>query len=229
MKELTAATGLPKSAILHYMSQGLLPEPVKTSINMSFYDPACIERIDFIKAMQEKYAFPLSKIKTLLSHKERGMDVTPLIELSATIFGDAGAPNLSEAEFCLATGLNSREVRTLVKSGLLMPREKGQFTQQDVTVCGIYVRCFALGAEPADFYFYVEAANMVVDMEMRLRCKLTSHLPEDQDAEMTRRMVMGARVVRNYVIDRTFQQRVASAGDLKDTSLLSGKKNAKEG
>ena len=97
MKELTAATGIPKSAILHYVAQGLLPEPVRTGPNMAYYDPACIERIEFIRGMQEKYAFPLRKIKMFLYNKERGMDVSPLIELSATIFGGADAIALNEA------------------------------------------------------------------------------------------------------------------------------------
>ena len=92
----------------------------------------------------------------------------------------------------------------------------------------MYAKCFALGAETADFVFYAEAAKMIVDMEMRLRSKLTAHLPEEQDAEVTRRLVLGARVVRSYVIDRTFQQRVASAADLKDAILLSGENSAKE-
>jgi DNA-binding transcriptional MerR regulator len=228
MKELTAATGLPKSAILHYVAQGLLPEPVRTGPNMAYYDPSCIELIKFIRSMQEKYAFPLRKIKMLLSHRERGTDVTPLVELSATIFGDADALTLNEAEFCRATGLSLREVRNLIKSGLLIPLEKGIFNHQDVVVCGMYGKCFALGAESTDLTFYVDAAKMIVDMEMRLRSKLTDHLPEEQDTEVTRRLVVGARVVRNYVIDRTFQQRVALALDLKDAILLSGENNAKE-
>jgi DNA-binding transcriptional MerR regulator len=229
MKDLSATTGLPKSAILHYMAQGLLPEPVRTGPNMAYYDPVCIERIEFIKAMQEKYAFPLSKIKMLLSRREQGMDVTPLIELSATIFGNSDSPPLNETEFCLATGLKPGEARKLIKSGLLIPLEKGKFNQQDVAVCDVYGRCFALGADTADLVFYAEAARMIVDMEMHLRRKLTAHLPENQDAELTRRMVLGARVVRSYVIDRTFQQRVASAEDLKDTTLLTGEKSATEG
>ena len=95
-------------------------------------------------------------------------------------------------------------------------------------VCGLYFKCFSLGADSADFAFYAEAAKTIVDMEMRLRSKLTAHLPEEQDAEVTRRLVLGARVVRNFVIDRTFQQRVAAAMDLKDAILLSGENSATE-
>jgi DNA-binding transcriptional MerR regulator len=225
MKELSAATGIPKSAILHYLAQGLLPEPVRTCPNMAYYDQACIERIKFIRAMQENNAFPLSKIKMLLSHRERGMDITPLIELSATIFGEADVLNLNEEELCRASGLNHREVQKLINNGLLVPLEKGKFNQQDVAVCGVYARCFALGIGAEDLTFYADAAGIIVDKEMRLRSKLTAHLPEDQDAELTKRMVVGARIARNYVIERVFQQRVASAGDLKDISLLTGKNN----
>ena len=226
MKELSAATGIPKSAILHYVAQGLLPEPVRTGPNMAYYDPACIERIEFIRAMQEKYAFPLRKIKMLLTHRERGEDVTPLVELSATIFGDADALTLNESEFCRATGLKPGEVRNLIEIGLLVPLEEGIFNHQDVVVCGLYGKCFALGADLADLVFYAEAAKMITDMEMRLRSKLTAHLPEEQDTEVTRRLVVGARVVRNYVIERTFQQSAAASTNLKDAILLSGENNA---
>jgi predicted DNA-binding transcriptional regulator AlpA len=35
MRELVAATGVAKSTILHYLNEGLLPAPVKTSRNMA--------------------------------------------------------------------------------------------------------------------------------------------------------------------------------------------------
>ena len=85
MRDLTEATGLPKSAILHYVAQGLLPAPEKTSRNMAYYDPACIERIQFIKSVQERYAFPLGKIRSLLSARDEGKNMEPLIELIVSL------------------------------------------------------------------------------------------------------------------------------------------------
>jgi len=229
MKELSSATGVPKSAILHYVSQGLLPEPVRTGRNMAYYDPACVERIEFIKSMQEKYAFPLNKIKLILAHRERGSDVTPLVELSAAIFGNADSPPLSEAELCRSSGLKRGEVSELIRNGLLMPVEGGRFNQQDAAVCEVYAKCLALGAGIEDLTFYAEAAKTIVDLEMRLRSKLTAHMPEEVDAEVSRRMVLGARVIRSYVIERVFQQRVAGAEDLKDAKLLTGGKGTPRG
>ncbi|NVN90713.1 MAG: MerR family transcriptional regulator [Desulfuromonadales bacterium] len=229
MKALASATGVPKSAILHYVSQGLLPEPVRTGPNMAYYDPACIERIEFIKTMQETYAFPLSKIRMLLTHRERGMDVTPLIDLSAAIFGNADSPPLTETELCASTGLKRGQLRELVKTGLLLPLEKGTFNQQDLAACEVYAKCLALGAEAQDLAFYAEAAKMIVDREMGLRSKLTVHLPEVEDAEISRRMVLGARVIRTYVIERVFQQRAALAEELKDARLVSGGSHPPQG
>ena len=229
MKELSLATGVPKSAILHYVSQGLLPEPVRTSPNMAYYDPTCIGRIEFIKSMQETYAFPLNKIKMFLSHRERGIDATPLVELSAAIFGNADSPPLNEAELCQSSGLKRGDMKKLIQLGLLMPVEKGRFNQQDLAVCDVYAKCFALGVEPEDLAFYGEVAKMIVDKEMGLRSKLTAHLPEEQDAEISRRLVLGARVVRSYVIERAFQQRAAIAEELKDERLLTGENRAPQG
>lgn len=221
MKELAAATGLPKSAILHYVAQGLLPEPVRTGPNMAYYDPACIERITYIKTIQSRYAFPLGKIKSILTRKDQGKDPLPFIELSETIFGDTDGASLDEAAFREATGLGSKQVKALIKSGLLLPLEKGRYNEQDVEIGRIFARGLALGITVSDMTFYTVTAKQIVDEEMRLRARFTAHLPEDQDAGLTQRLVQAARATRNYVIDRTFQRRIAAAGHLKDEGLLS--------
>lgn len=72
MQDLVQATGIPKSTILHYLNEGLLPEPVKTSRNMAYYSPACVERISFIKVMQSKYRLSLAIIKKFLQDGSAG-------------------------------------------------------------------------------------------------------------------------------------------------------------
>jgi predicted DNA-binding transcriptional regulator AlpA len=45
MKELAEASGVSAGTIKHYLREGLLPEPVKTSRNMAYYPPEFVERI----------------------------------------------------------------------------------------------------------------------------------------------------------------------------------------
>jgi DNA-binding transcriptional MerR regulator len=66
MAELAEASGVSTSTIKHYLREGLLPEPVKTSRNMAWYPPEFVERIQLIKELQERRFMPLKAIKGLL-------------------------------------------------------------------------------------------------------------------------------------------------------------------
>jgi DNA-binding transcriptional MerR regulator len=220
MKDLAEATGLPKSTILHYVAQRLLPEPVRTSRNMAFYDPECIERAKYIKTIQSTYSFSLEKIKKLLLLRDEGKDTTSLMELKKAVFGAAEGAALDEEAFRSATGLTPQQVSGLLKARLLMPLEKGSFRQDDVDAGKAYAGAFALGLGPSDLAFYTAIANELVDREMGLRRRITGHLTNDQDARLTTELTRGARTLRNYVINRVFQHRVAAAKTLKDEEAL---------
>src|SRR3954447_16028849 len=66
MRELAAASGVSAGTIKHYLREGLLPEPVKTSRNMAYYPPEFVERIKLIKQLQEERFMPLKLIKRTL-------------------------------------------------------------------------------------------------------------------------------------------------------------------
>ena len=66
MKELAEASGVSAGTIKHYLREGLLPEPVKTSRNMAYYPPEFVERIRLIKQLQEDRFMPLKVIKAML-------------------------------------------------------------------------------------------------------------------------------------------------------------------
>jgi DNA-binding transcriptional MerR regulator len=221
MKDLTEATGLPKSTILHYVAQGLLPEPTRTSRNMAYYDPACVERAQFVRVMQEKYSFPLERIKKLLSSRDEGSDINHLAELDTVIFGATTGQELGHEDFLHATGLSADQASDLMVEGLLMPLAEGVYRQDDVEAGRTLAAGYVLGIKPSDLAFYVKAAKEVVDHEMRLRQRLTGDLPEGEDAQLTARLTKNARLLRNYVMDRVFQRRVAAANNLKDEALLS--------
>jgi DNA-binding transcriptional MerR regulator len=66
MKELAEASGVSAGTIKHYLREGLLPEPVKTSRNMAYYPAEFVERIRLIKQLQEERFMPLKVIKSML-------------------------------------------------------------------------------------------------------------------------------------------------------------------
>ena len=66
MKELAEASGVSAGTIKHYLREGLLPEPVKTSRNMAYYPADFVDRIKLIKQLQEERFMPLKVIKGML-------------------------------------------------------------------------------------------------------------------------------------------------------------------
>ena len=137
------------------------------------------------------------------------------------IFGASQQPEMDEKAFRRVTGLTARQVNELLAAGLLIPLEKGCYRQDDVEAGKTFAASFSQGLQAADLAFYVRIAKEVVDQEMRLRQRLTAALPENEDARLTTALTLGARLLRNYIIDRVFQRRVAAAKNLKDEALLS--------
>ena len=69
ISELSERSGVPVATIRHYLREGLLPEPVKTSRNMAYYAPEFVDRIRLIKQLQEERFMPLRVIRELLDQE----------------------------------------------------------------------------------------------------------------------------------------------------------------
>ena len=68
--ELAEASGVPSATIRHYVREGLLPEPVKTSRNMAYYPAEFVDRIKIIKQLQEERFMPLKVIREVLASSD---------------------------------------------------------------------------------------------------------------------------------------------------------------
>ena len=68
--QLAKKAGVSAPTIKHYVKEGLLPRPVKTSRNMAYYDQSCVARINLIKRIQKERFLPLDVIKRLIESGE---------------------------------------------------------------------------------------------------------------------------------------------------------------
>jgi len=220
MKELAEATGLPKSTIQHYINQGLLPTPVKTSPNMAYYDPRCIDRIKFIQELQHRHRLSLAEVKEVLKKRGEEEDFSIYLELKGLIFGTTHEEQLlNRSDFCKATGLTTDRVTKLLEARLLLPFEEDRFDQEDVVMGTMFARAFSWGLRIEDVTYYVELGEKIVDHEAALKRRLTHRLSYAEDAALTMEMVKNARMSRAYIIDRLFQHRIAAMRDLKDEEV----------
>lgn len=221
MSELVRATGAPKSTILHYLDAGLLPKPVKTSPNMSYYSPRCVDLIRLIKSLQSLHRLSLAEIREVLDRGGDDPAVAAMMILGETIFGHTDGPLLDRAGFLEATGLSEDQALKMETAGLLMPLEpEAGYDDMDVAMGQVLADGLAKGLEADWLEFYPRLGKQMVDAEMALRDRLTGHLSDVEDAVTTAELTRGARLMRGYVIDRLFQHRVAASTSLKDRGLL---------
>ncbi|MCP3941236.1 MAG: MerR family transcriptional regulator [Desulfobacteraceae bacterium] len=202
MKLLADATGVAKSTILLYVKKGLLPAPVKTSPNMAYYDPCCIQKIAFIKKVQLSHRLPLAAIKGLIREMDQGRDIAPLLELQSMLFGSVGE-KMDKKSFSRATGLTGSQLFALCRLQLLSPLEKNEFDDQDLAVARLLKECLDLGVVAKDLDFYPRFARQIVDSEIRLREQYTKDLGFKENAGLTLELTRLARGLRSYIIDRT--------------------------
>src|SRR3954453_4409025 len=87
ISELAERSDVSVGTIKHYLREGLLPEPVKTSRNMAYYPEDFVERIRLIKQLQEERFMPLRLMKSMLD--EEPERARALIELEDRILEHA--------------------------------------------------------------------------------------------------------------------------------------------
>ena len=134
MGELAEASGVSAATIKHYLREGLLPEPVKTSRNMAYYPAEFAERIRLIKQLQEERYMPLRVIKDLL--EEDPQRARALIELGDRLLERARAgeeQRISAAEVRHRYGVPQEALDRLAELEVLSPSDDG-YSPTDVRI-----------------------------------------------------------------------------------------------
>jgi DNA-binding transcriptional MerR regulator len=178
MGELAEASGVSAATIKHYLREGLLPEPVKTSRNMAYYPAEFIERIRLIKQLQEERYMPLRVIKDLL--EEDPDRARALIELGDRMLERALAgesERVSAAEVRHRYGVPQEALDRLAELGVLTPDSKG-YSPTDLRIVEAISRFRAGG--------YDERIGFTVYDTLRYREAMAELASEEVDVLMDR-------------------------------------------
>ena len=183
MAELAEASGVSAGTIKHYLREGLLPEPVKTSRNMAWYPPEFVERIQLIKELQERRFMPLKAIKGLLE-----------LEGEAT--------RISAAEVKRRFGLPQEVLDRLAELEVISPNSRG-YGASDVRILEAISRFRAggyderIGFTVYDTLRYKRAMEELVKEEVEV---IMERLGGEVDADRAAQLVeKGAEPLRDLI------------------------------
>jgi DNA-binding transcriptional MerR regulator len=191
MGELAEASGVPVPTIKHYLREGLLPEPLKTSRNMAYYPPEFVERIGLIKRLQEERFMPLKAIKAVLD--EDPERARALLELEDRILERAlgeGRTRTSAAEVRERYGIPREVLDRLEQIELLSPNSRG-YSSSDVRIIEAISRFRAggydeqIGFTVYDTLRYKKALEELVAQEVEMVMdRLAEEVPPERVVEM---------------------------------------------
>ena len=126
MSELAEASGVSAGTIKHYLREGLLPEPVKTSRNMAYYPPELVDRIRLIKRLQEERFMPLKAIRRVLEdNPERAQALVEVEDKIIERAQRAETSRTSRAEAERRYGIPREALERLEEIGVLTPNSRG--------------------------------------------------------------------------------------------------------
>jgi DNA-binding transcriptional MerR regulator len=164
--------------IKHYLREGLLPEPVKTSRNMAYYPPDFVERIKLIKQLQEERFMPLKVIKKMIDRDpERARAMVELEDrvLERALAGEE--TRVSRAELERRYEVPREVLERLAELEVLTPNSRG-YSPSDVKIVEAIARFRAGG--------YDERIGFTVYDTLRYRRALEELVKEEVEVLMER-------------------------------------------
>jgi DNA-binding transcriptional MerR regulator len=203
MGELSEASGVPAPTIKHYLREGLLPEPVKTSRNMAYYPPEFVERIGLIKRLQEERFMPLKAIKSVLDDDpERAGAILELEDrvLDRALAGERARTSAAEAR--KRYGVPKEVLDRLEELEVLSPNSRG-YSPSDMTIIEAISRFRAggydeqIGFTVYDTLRYKEALEKLVREEVDVVMnRLAGEVPPERVVEM---LEAGAQPLKDLI------------------------------
>jgi len=203
MRELAEASGVPGPTIKHYLREGLLPEPVKTSRNMAYYPPEFVDRIKLIKRLQEERYLPLKAIKNVLDEDPDRAEA--MLALGDQILDRALAgerSRTSAAEVRKRYGLPKEVLDRLAELEVLTPNSRG-YSPSDVTIIEAISRFRAggydeqIGFTVYDTLRYKTALEELVRLEVDVVMeRLAGEVPPERVVEM---LEAGAQPLKDLI------------------------------
>jgi len=152
IRDLVQHSRVSKETIHFYIREGLLPKPLKRGRNIAEYDDSYVERIRFIKELQDRHFLPLAVIKNILKKQKNSSEWQSLLNLRREYFRpiDQFLPNEISGEelFLKATGLGRKWLSKMEEWEIITPEiRNGQkvYAQDDITLGKLIVEMDTIG------------------------------------------------------------------------------------
>lgn len=201
MSELVKRSGVPKSTILYYIKEGLLPQPQKPKPNLHLYDEAMVERIHLISYLQKQFDASIAEIKSIMTSKAFNWDegFAGIWETLNILMGASHVESYSHQDVCDKFLISAEKLDSYLERGLLFLRD-GHFTDKELEIIEILLALEKLGAEDIT-ESYISIAKEIAIKEVETTQRLLDRTPKEQRNETIKRLFDTTLILKPYLLN----------------------------
>jgi len=175
MSELVAKTDVPKSTILYYIREGLLPEAKKIKSNVHRYNNEHIELIKYIQYMQKQLGRSIEQIRYSIQNRNKSFSSSfqMLEPLMNTLSGiPSNTDYYTQEQFIKQFNLDTDLVENLLKDSILVPTEDNVFTKQELSIVELVMHYQKIGISYTTLKSYAEYAKELSKLDHLIKLQL---------------------------------------------------------
>ncbi len=167
MDKLSKLTNTPKSTILFYIKEQLLPEPEKPKPNLHLYDESCIETIEFIKYLQHNFNSSIDEIRAIMHDRDFNLKsgFQNVLSTLNIIMGSTHQKTYSDEYVYEHYDITQEKLYYYLQEELLFKRD-GLFTSKDLDILKTLIDLERVGIDMDILKTYVKHARKLAQIEV---------------------------------------------------------------
>lgn len=175
ISEVVAKTHVPKSTILYYIKEGILPEANKIKSNVHRYNEEHIELIKYVTYMKEHFGTSNEQLRDILQNKNQSFSsslnmITPLMNTLSAIPSDT--KHYTKEAFITQFDVDKELLEKLLDDEILMPIDANDFTEKEASILKLVGYFNAVGIEYEILKLYVFHAKALSMLEHQIQTQL---------------------------------------------------------
>lgn len=214
ISELVAKTHVPKSTILYYIREGLLPEAKKIKSNVHRYNDQHVELIHYIKYMKEEIGSTNEQIKYALQKQNQSFSssATMLQPLMNTLSGvPSDAEHYTKKQFIEQFDIDTTLLEELLQDGIVLPLNEDDYTDREASIIKLVSYFKEVGVDYSILKAYVHHAKALSELEYQMQTQLCNVRNDENFSKLWKIMFESLFNVKNYLFNRNTYQVLLNA------------------
>ena len=224
MSELVAKTDVPKSTILYYIREGLLPEAKKIKSNVHRYSDEHIELVKYIQYMQKQLGRSIEQIRYSIQNRNKSFSssfqmLEPLMNTLSGLPSDT--EYYTKEQFIKKFDLDKDLVNKLLEDFILIPTLNDAFTKKELSIVELVIHYQEVGIDYKILKSYASHANELSKLDHLVKLQLCGARTDENFSSVWHIMFETFFNAKEYIFKRHTYKLLLN--DLKNEVLQSKK------